>query len=66
MTKQTINKQIQEGTIRWSCFTCADKHRTKKPYNGTFTTHTGICDICTQSTPVTSARKLFGYHNFKG
>lgn len=64
MTKQEINKKVADGSIYWSCFECADKYRTNKPYDGTVTVHEGICDICKQAKPITSASKLFGQHKF--
>lgn len=58
----TIFNQVLAGIIKWSCFECADKHRINKPYDGTCTVHNGICDICKQQLPITSAKKLFGFH----
>ena len=58
----TISNQVLAGIIKWSCFECANKHRINKPYDGTCTVHNGICDICKQQLPVTSAKKLFGFH----
>ena len=64
MTYQSIADKVKAGLINWSCFECADKHRTNKPYDGTCTVHNGVCDICKQHLPITSAKKLFGYHKF--
>ena len=58
----TISNQVLAGIIKWSCFECANKHRINKPYEGTCTVHNGICDICKRQLPVTSAKKLFGFH----
>ena len=58
----TISNQVLAGIIKWSCFECANKHRINKPYDGTYTVHNGICDICKQQLPITSAKKLFGFH----
>ena len=58
----TISNQVLAGIIKWSCFECADKHRINKPYDGTCTVHNGICDICKQQLPITSAKKLFGFY----
>ena len=62
--RPTISNQVLAGIIKWSCFECADKHRTNKPYDGICTIHYGVCDICKQHLPITSAKKLFGYHKF--
>ena len=58
----TISNQVLAGIIKWSCFECANKHRINKPYDGVCTVHNAICDICKQHLPVTSAKKLFGFH----
>ena len=60
----TINRQVQQGKIHYSCFDCANKHRTQPAYNGIYTTLQGVCAICKQTKSVTSAKKLFGYHTF--
>lgn len=62
MTYQSVSDKVEAGIIKWSCFECADKHRINKPYDGICTVHNGICDICKQHLPVTSAKKLFGFH----
>jgi len=64
VTKKQINDQIQSGKLHKSCFDCASKYRVHKPYNGILTQYKSECDICHETTIVTSARKLFGYHNF--
>ena len=61
MTYQSISDKVETGLIKWSCFECAKKHRTSKPHE-VCTVHNGVCDICKRHLPVTSAKKLFGFH----
>lgn len=61
---KNIDKRVREGKIQWSCLDCAAKHRLGDPYEGTYTYHTGVCEICGKNEIVTSAKKLFGLHIF--
>ena len=61
---EEIQAKVRSGEIYWSCFDCAAKLRSDPPYDGTYTQHSGICQICNETKTVTSARKLFGYHQF--
>lgn len=62
MTYQSISDKIKAGIIKWSCFECAKKYKTSKPYDGVCTVHNAVCDICKRHLPVASAKKLFGFH----
>ena len=59
-----INHQVLEGTITKCCFDCANKYKTKEPYDETVTMRQAHCDICNELKQVGSASKLFGYHRF--
>ena len=37
MTYQSVSDKVKAGIIKWSCFECAKKHRTSKPYDGVCT-----------------------------
>jgi len=60
----SIDKQVANGTITHCCHKCATKYRSKQPYDGTYTQHLGVCQICKSETTISSASKLFGYHRF--
>ena len=59
-----ITKKVQSGIVTKCCWNCADIFRTEVAYDGIYTCHTGICQICKEKRSVTSANKLFGYHTF--
>ena len=61
---QEVIKGCQEGQAYWVCFDCGDKYAERKPYDGTITVHSGVCDICHKNETVGPARKLFGFHRF--
>jgi len=64
--KHQIRKKVKMSDISKCCFDCAKKYKDPEipAYDGTCTVHEGICEICKETKPVTSARKLFGYHRF--
>jgi len=56
----TILDKVKAGEIKFCCPACAKQHRVNKPYNGIYTMHIGVCQICKEKTSIGSAKKLFG------
>ena len=66
-TKQTqkeILKKVENGSIHFCCFDCGDLYREGESYDGSFTCHGGVCEICGENKTISSARKIFGNHKF--
>jgi len=59
-----ICNAIKENLVGYCCWDCAEEHRQREQYDGTFTVHIGKCEICGKEKEVASAKKLFGYHKF--
>jgi len=62
MTEESRAGKCNNGANHYVCKECAEKYRTREPYDGTYTYHNGECYICQQLKTVTAARKLFGLH----
>jgi len=64
LNQSKVQAAVKNGEIVYCCWDCAARLRSDPPYDGTFTTRTGVCQICNETTTITSAKKLFGYHRF--
>ncbi len=59
-----VARKVKRGEITTCCFDCADKHRDKPMYDGTYSMWIGTCQVCKKDKQVTSAMKAFGFHKF--
>jgi hypothetical protein len=64
MTSKQICKEVQNHNIHFVCTDCANEHKDKPTYDGVFTFHNGVCQICKKHKAITSAKKAFGYYRF--
>ena len=60
----SIAEKVKLGKISTVCFDCAQEHRDRPMYDGTYNVRTGTCQICGEDKQVTFATKAFGFHKF--